>query len=52
VYVWESEDDLVRFGDTELARSIPAAYRIEGASSREIADVQLVIHAETAAAVR
>jgi heme-degrading monooxygenase HmoA len=43
VYVWESEDDLIRFRETELARSIPTAYRIGGAASFEIADVRLVV---------
>ncbi len=46
VYVWESEDDLRRFRETDLARTIPDVYRVEGAPSSEIADVRLVIRVE------
>jgi heme-degrading monooxygenase HmoA len=43
VYVWESEEDLARFRESELARTIPTAYQVEGESSLEIADVPLVV---------
>lgn len=48
VYVWESEEDLIRFRETELARTIPSAYRIEAAASFEIADVRLVVQSDPA----
>jgi heme-degrading monooxygenase HmoA len=31
VYLWESEEALKKFRDSELARSIPEAYKAEGA---------------------
>jgi heme-degrading monooxygenase HmoA len=43
VYVWESEEDLERFRESELARTIPTAYQVEGESSLEVADVPLVV---------
>jgi heme-degrading monooxygenase HmoA len=43
VYVWESEQDLARFRESELARTIPTAYQVEGESSLEVADVPLVV---------
>jgi heme-degrading monooxygenase HmoA len=49
VYVWESEEALERFRESELARSIPDAYRVEGAPQAELADVALVIRAEAGA---
>lgn len=50
VYVWASEEALTSFRDTELARTIPDAYQIEGAPRTELADVSLVVQAETARA--
>ena len=49
VYVWESEEALAGFRTTELARSIPDAYRVDGATRVELADVRLVIGAEIGA---
>jgi heme-degrading monooxygenase HmoA len=43
VYVWESEDDLRRFRETELARTIPTVYQVEGEASFELADVRLLV---------
>ena len=43
VYVWESEDALARFRESELARSIPDVYRVEGEAHIELADVSLVV---------
>jgi heme-degrading monooxygenase HmoA len=43
VYVWDSDEDLARFRETDLARTIPSAYHVEGAPSVEIADVRLVV---------
>jgi heme-degrading monooxygenase HmoA len=50
VYVWESEEDLLRFRESDLARTIPEVYRVEGAPSVELADVPLVVrHADAGA---
>lgn len=43
VYFWKSEEDLARFRDTDLARTIPSAYNAVGAPSFEVADVRLVV---------
>lgn len=43
VYVWDSEEDLVRFRETDLARTIPVVYQVQGAPASEIADVCLVV---------
>ena len=43
VYVWESEEDLQRFRETDLAGTIPDVYRVDGAPAPEVADVCLVI---------
>jgi heme-degrading monooxygenase HmoA len=52
IYVWESEDDLKRFRQTDLARTIPDAYQIEAAASFEIADVCLVVQPDRVIASR
>lgn len=43
VYVWHSEEALMRFRETELARTIPSAYQVEEAPRAELADVRLAI---------
>jgi heme-degrading monooxygenase HmoA len=44
VYVWESEKALIDFRETELARTIPEVYQVEGGRPYvELADVCLVI---------
>ena len=43
VYVWDSEQSLKNFNDSELARSIPDAYQVEGAPEGEVAEVMLVL---------
>jgi heme-degrading monooxygenase HmoA len=48
VYVWESDDALGRFRASELAQSIPEAYRVEGAPRTELADVSLVVRPDLA----
>jgi heme-degrading monooxygenase HmoA len=48
VYVWDSEKALLEFRETELARTIPEVYRVEGERPHaELADVCLVIQSET-----
>jgi heme-degrading monooxygenase HmoA len=48
VYVWDSEEDLIRFKESDLARSIPEAYKVEGPPAFEIADVSLVVQSDRA----
>lgn len=40
VYIWESMEALQEFRDSELAKSIPASYKIIGAPSIELMDVK------------
>ena len=47
VYVWDSEQALMDFRQTELAKTIPEVYKVEQAPSAELADVCLVIQPET-----
>jgi hypothetical protein len=46
VYLWDSMKSLERFRASDLARSIPAAYHVEGAPDVELADVAMVLHPE------
>jgi hypothetical protein len=46
VYLWESEEALKAFDETELKRTIPDAYEIKGASKIEMAEVAMVLHPE------
>ena len=48
VYVWDSEKALMDFRETELARTIPDAYQVDGTPLVELADVCLVIQPEPA----
>jgi heme-degrading monooxygenase HmoA len=43
VYLWDSEEALQRFAETDLARTIPNEYRAESAPSAELADVRLLV---------
>jgi heme-degrading monooxygenase HmoA len=43
VYVWDSEESLKRFRESELGRSIVTAYEVEGQLRTELADVALVV---------
>jgi heme-degrading monooxygenase HmoA len=43
VYVWDSEASLERFRASDLARSISAAYEVEGETRVELADVMLAV---------
>lgn len=43
VYVWDSEEALATFRESELARSIPAAYRVSSTPRSELADVRLIV---------
>ncbi len=43
IYVWDSEQSLREYRDSELARTIPEAYRAEGQPRIEIFEVPLVL---------
>ena len=43
VYVWDSEEALISFRGTELARTIPEVYEVEEGVEAELADVCLVV---------
>ncbi len=49
VYVWESEGALRMFRDSELARTIPTAYRVVGEARAETAEVVLLLRPEAGA---
>jgi heme-degrading monooxygenase HmoA len=44
VYLWDSEDDLRRFRGSDLARTIPEAYRVRGEPDVQVAEVVMVLH--------
>ena len=46
IYVWEDEDSMREFRESELAATIPEAYRVEGEPRVEIFDVVSVLRAE------
>jgi hypothetical protein len=48
VYVWESERAPARFRESDLAKSIPVAYDVDGGARSEVADVVLVVREGTA----
>ena len=43
VYVWDSEESLERFRESDLGRTIATTYEIDGESQSELADVALVV---------
>jgi heme-degrading monooxygenase HmoA len=49
LYVWESRQALLAFRETDLARSIPDAYRVSAPPHSELAEVCLVVRPEVAA---
>ena len=46
VYVWESEDALKRFRQSELGQSIGMAYEVRSGPDFELADVRLLVQVE------
>ena len=46
VYFWESEDALEKFRQSELIRSIPDAYQIQGAPGFESANVLMLLRSD------
>ena len=47
VYVWESTQAMQTFRESDLARTIPEAYQVQGAPAVEVAEVSLVLHPST-----
>ena len=39
IYLWDSEESMNAFGQSDLARSIPAAYKVEGQPRVEILEM-------------
>ena len=50
VYLFESEEALLRYRGSELAASIPGVYRVEGAPRREVLELLFPLRDETAPA--
>jgi heme-degrading monooxygenase HmoA len=46
VYVWDSRRALEDFNRSELARSIPEVYRVEGAPQGEVAEILLTLRGD------
>lgn len=44
VYIWDSRAAMDDFRSTDLARTLRAAYRVEGDPQVQLADVDLVLH--------
>jgi heme-degrading monooxygenase HmoA len=50
VYIWDSMDSLQQFRQSELAKTIPEAYKVEGQPQVETLEVVKVLRAEKAPA--
>ncbi len=48
MYVWESEQALQDFRESDLGRSIGDEYRVDGGPRSELADIRLVVRNPTA----
>jgi heme-degrading monooxygenase HmoA len=46
IYVWEDEDSMRDFRESDLAGTIPAAYRVEGEPRVEVFEVVSVLRPE------
>ena len=46
IYVWKDEEALAEFRRSELARTIPEAYRVQGQPRRETVEVVYVLRDE------
>lgn len=44
IYLWDSEEDLKRFRDSELARTIPDTYRVLGTPDIQVAEIVMALH--------
>ena len=46
VYLWDSEESLRRFRESELARTIPEAYRVRGTPDIRLAEVVMTLRTD------
>ena len=46
IYLFDSEESLLRYRSSELAASIPATYQVEGTARREVLELLFPLHAE------
>lgn len=49
VYIWDSEESLREFRESELAKTIPVAYEVIGSPRVEVFDLVRQLRSETAA---
>lgn len=48
VYLWESEEALQRFRESELARTISTAYHVQGPTEVHVAEVAMTLRPDSA----
>jgi heme-degrading monooxygenase HmoA len=46
VYVWDSEDSLQKWRESNLSGTLADTYQVEGEPHREMLEVMLVLHAD------
>jgi heme-degrading monooxygenase HmoA len=46
VYLWESRDAMQAFRESDLARSIPDAYKVQGAPDVQIAEIVFALRGD------
>lgn len=46
VYIWESEDALQKWRDTNLAGTLAETYQVSAGPTSEVAEVMLVLHGD------
>ena len=51
IYVWNSEESMLKYRQSELARTTPSVYKLEGQPQVEAFDVLFPLHPEEPAAV-
>lgn len=49
VYLWESEEAMSAFRESELARTIPEAYQVQGVPDIQVAEVVMLLHPDRVA---
>jgi heme-degrading monooxygenase HmoA len=52
VYIWDSVESLRAFRESDLAKTIPSAYRVVGSPRIEVFDLVLQLRAKAATAAR
>jgi len=46
VYLWESKEDLAKFRKSELCRTIPTAYKVQGTTDVQLAELVMTLRTE------